>query len=193
MSDSAYPGLPLEHRICSVRDGDTTDYGTPIGSTRLKVQPRKSTNMNEIVGRLRKYVATDSDRYAKDGAMLIAADEIARLQNEILDWQRTTRAHEERNHELQSKVTSLSLELLTLHGESLGLYDLDNLQDLKDKNKFLNEEINMWKKMIEGLDNHNLKLTLLLNKVYKFIVGHGPDFNVFEDWEEAIESYIEER
>lgn len=74
--------------------------------------------MNDIVERLRKYVATDSDRYAKDGVMLIAADEITRLQSEILDWQRTVRAHKERNHELQSKVTSLSLELLTLHSES---------------------------------------------------------------------------
>jgi hypothetical protein len=145
--------------------------------------------MEDIIERLRNYVATDSDRYAKDGAMLIAADEIKRLQNEILDWQRTVRAQEEQNHELQSKVTSLSLELLTLHGESLGLYNLDNSEDLKEKNKLLNEEIDMWKGMVEGLDNRNLKLTLLLNKAYKLVVGHSPDSNVLEQWEESVDSY----
>jgi hypothetical protein len=40
--------LPLEQRIGSVRDGDTTDHGTPIGSTPLNVQPPRRPDMNHL-------------------------------------------------------------------------------------------------------------------------------------------------
>lgn len=54
---------------------------------------------DDIVERLRKYVSTDGDRYAKDGAMLVAANEIERLRKELEDWKRTVRAHESLTHE----------------------------------------------------------------------------------------------
>lgn len=40
--------LPLEERIGSVRDGDTTDHGTPIGSTPLAVQPSRRLAVGDI-------------------------------------------------------------------------------------------------------------------------------------------------
>ena len=40
--------LPLEQRIGSVRDGDTTDHGTPIRSTPLVVQPTRTPDMDGI-------------------------------------------------------------------------------------------------------------------------------------------------
>jgi hypothetical protein len=67
--------LPLEQRIGSVRDGEVTDHGTPIGSTPLAVQPPRKP---DIVDRLR------SEHYHidRDGFNCIscgAADEIERL------------------------------------------------------------------------------------------------------------------
>lgn len=55
--------------------------------------------MDDIVERLREYVVTDRDRYAKDGAMLVAAKEIDRLRKELADWKRTVRAYESLEHE----------------------------------------------------------------------------------------------
>jgi hypothetical protein len=54
---------------------------------------------DDIVERLRKYVSMDGDRYAKDGAMLVAANEIERLRKELADWKRTVRAYESIKHE----------------------------------------------------------------------------------------------
>jgi hypothetical protein len=39
--------LPLEQRIGSVRDGDTTDHDTPIRSTPLAVQPQRKPDMDD--------------------------------------------------------------------------------------------------------------------------------------------------
>lgn len=46
--------------------------------------------MNDIVERLREYVYTDSDRYAKDGAMLAAADEIEKLRKQLQIYKKVT-------------------------------------------------------------------------------------------------------
>jgi hypothetical protein len=102
--------LPLEQRIGSVRDGDTTDHGTPIGSTPLAVQPPRRPNMDDIVDRLRKseerpycYCALFKG-YAAEA--LEAADEIQRL---------------------RAIITRQAMELLIAHSEALGLYDLTTL------------------------------------------------------------------
>jgi hypothetical protein len=98
--------LPLEQRIGSVRDGDTTDHGTPIGSTPLAVQPPRRPDMDdqtshllggdnsqtpdplggEIVAKLNEimYYGTFAQDSVHGKAVLDAADEIQRLRRALL-------------------------------------------------------------------------------------------------------------
>lgn len=47
MADGKYPSLPLEQRIGSIRDGEVTNFGPAIRSTRLTVQPTRKSDMTD--------------------------------------------------------------------------------------------------------------------------------------------------
>lgn len=42
---------------------------------------------------------------------------------------------------------------------------------------------------IETLQHEVERLTGLLERTYRIAVGHGPNFDVFDSWEDAIASY----
>lgn len=57
MDDGKCPGLPLEQRIASIRDGEVTNLGPAIRSEHLTIQPTKSdmtdNEITEVINDLR--------------------------------------------------------------------------------------------------------------------------------------------
>lgn len=62
MADGKYPGLPLEQRIASISDGEVTNFGPAIRSTRLTIQPTRKPDMtdNEITDVINDLRAADT-------------------------------------------------------------------------------------------------------------------------------------
>lgn len=62
MADGKYPGLPLDQRIGSIRDGEVTNLGLAIRSTRLTAQPTRKPDMtdNEITDVINDLRAADT-------------------------------------------------------------------------------------------------------------------------------------
>lgn len=63
VSDDRYPGLPLEQRIGSIRDGEVTNLGPAVGGSKpFAVQPRKKSDMtdNEITDVINDLRAADT-------------------------------------------------------------------------------------------------------------------------------------
>jgi hypothetical protein len=78
--------LPLEQRIASLRDGEVTDYGKPIGSRPLFTQPIKRPK-DDIVDRLITlfWEMKEEGRVHSKNIIADAIDEIERLRVFLLE------------------------------------------------------------------------------------------------------------
>jgi hypothetical protein len=136
--------LPLEQRIGSLRDGDTTDHGTPIGSTPLAVQPPRRPDMREQdrSDHATNVTATDANITAvgdivddKTPHLLTPDDIVERLT--MLFWSMKDEGRvQDKNtiadaideiQRLRAIITRQGMELLIAHSEALSLYDLTTL------------------------------------------------------------------
>lgn len=107
----AYRNLALERRISSIRDGDVTHHGAPIGSRRLTVQPRKKT---DVVN----YSQDGSDTGVDSDAPKVWAPRYLRTDNDIV----------------------IRLRELAADSEWLGLVRADDLREAADAIEQLHAE-----------------------------------------------------
>ena len=97
-------------------------------------------------------------------------------------------------HEAESKWPDPSDPPLTVAGEAA-----DEIQRLRESsNRWqataagLSEDIGNAEDEIERLREELNTTQELLARCYTLAVGHGPNFDVFDDWEEAVSAYERE-